>query len=299
MPFATYSARPSFLGVENQSPTAEFVVAGIPLDLGTSHRSGARFGPLGIRAISRMLLDGHNPLGWVMPNSLDISDIGDFELALGDLTQSLKMIEDQAAKIGHLISLGGDHAIALPLLRAVAKKHGPVGLVHFDAHVDTWPTTFGHPYGHGSCFYHAIEEGIVDPKRMIQIGIRSPMGRDIYDWTIGKGVTILHAQDVHERGPVAVTKQIVETMAGGKSYLSFDIDALDPAQAPGTGTPEIGGLDSWQVTAILTRLGAIDFVGMDIVEVAPAYDVAEITALAGATVAWHYLSLQAAKKGLR
>ena len=213
--------------------------------------------------------------------------------------KSLELIEAQAAKIGHLIALGGDHTIALPLLRAAAKKHGALGLVHFDAHVDTWPESFGQIYGHGSCFYHAIEEGHVDPKRMIQVGIRSPLGRDIYDWTIGKGVTILSAQQVHEMGPEAVARAITEKVGGGKSYLSFDIDALDPSQAPGTGTPEIGGLMTWQSQAILNRLGAVNFIGMDIVEVAPPYDVAEITALAGATVAWQYLSLQAAKRGLR
>ena len=296
---ATYSTRPSFLGVSNESPTAAFVVAGVPYDIGTTHRSGTRFGPMAIRAISRMLVDGHNPLNWTLPNDLDISDIGDFDIALGDTLKSLALIEAQASEIGHLIALGGDHTIALPLLRAAAKKHGSLGLVHFDAHVDTWPESFGQVYGHGSCFYHAIEEGHVDPKRMIQVGIRSPLGRDIYDWTIGKGVTILSAQQVHEMGPEAVARAIIEKTGGGKTYLSFDIDALDPSQAPGTGTPEVGGLMTWQSQAILNRLGPIDFIGMDIVEVAPPYDVAEITALAGATVAWQYLSLQAAKRGLR
>ncbi len=296
---ATYSTRPSFLGVANESPAADYVVAGVPYDIGTTHRSGTRFGPMAIRAISRMLIDGHNPLNWTLPNDLDVADIGDFEIALGDTLKSLELIEAQAAKIGHLIALGGDHTIALPLLRAAAKKHGQLGLVHFDAHVDTWPESFGQIYGHGSCFYHAIQEGHVDPKRMIQVGIRSPLGRDIYDWTIGKGVTILSAQQVHEMGPEAVARAITEKVGGGKSYLSFDIDALDPSQAPGTGTPEIGGLMTWQSQAILNRLGAVNFIGMDIVEVAPPYDVAEITALAGATVAWQYLSLQAARRGLR
>jgi agmatinase len=295
----TFSTRPTFLGVANESPTADYVVAGVPFDIGTSHRAGARFGPMAIRAISRMLVDGANTQNWQNPQRLDIADIGDFDLALGDTEKSLALIEEQAAKIGHLIALGGDHAIALPLLRAAAKRHGgPLGLVHFDAHVDTWPDTFGQVYGHGSCFYHAINEGIVDPTRMVQIGIRSPLGRDVYDWTVGKGVKIITAEEAHEMGPAHVAEAIIEQTGKGKSYLTFDIDGIDPSQAPGTGTPEIGGLTTLEVRAILMRLAPVNFIGMDIVEVSPPYDVAEITALAGATVAWLYLSLQAQKRGV-
>jgi agmatinase len=140
-------------------------------------------------------------------------------------------------------------------------------------------------------FYRAIEEWLVQPRRMIQIGIRSPMPREVYDWTLARGVTIVTAQEVHEIGPAAVTARIRETVGDAPVYLSFDIDVLDPAFAPGTGTPEIGGLATWQAQAILRRLAKLPFVGMDVVEVAPAYDVAEITALAGATVAWEYLCL--------
>jgi agmatinase len=286
---ATYSTRPSFLGVANESPAADYVVAGVPYDIGTTHRSGTRFGPMAIRAISRMLIDGHNPLNWTLPNDLDVADIGDFEIALGDTLKSLELIEAQAAKIGHLIALGGDHTIALPLLRAAAKKHGQLGLVHFDAHVDTWPESFGQIYGHGSCFYHAIQEGHVDPKRMIQVGIRSPLGRDIYDWTIGKGVTILSAQQVHEMGPEAVARAITEKVGGGKSYLSFDIDALDPSQAPGTGTPEIGGLTTIQGMEIIRGCRGLDIVGADLVEVAPPYDPSGNTALVAANLLFEML----------
>ncbi len=168
---------------------------------------------------------------------------------------------------------------------------GALALVHFDAHVDTWPTNFGQTHAHGSVFYHAIEEHLVEPHRMIQIGIRSPVEREVWDWTIGHGVTVLTAQDVHAMGPAAVAQRIHDVIGEAPAYLSFDVDALDPAFAPGTGTPEIGGLASWQVQAILRRLRGIAFVGMDVVEVAPAYDVAEITALAAATVAWEYLAL--------
>ena len=140
-------------------------------------------------------------------------------------------------------------------------------------------------------FYHAIEEGLVDPRRMIQIGIRSPVPREVHDWTAARGVVTLAAQSVHETGPAAVVERIVEVVGDTPVYLSIDIDVLDPAFAPGTGTPEIGGLASWQVQAILRQLSGLHFVGMDLVEVAPAYDTAEITALAGATLAWEYLCL--------
>jgi agmatinase len=168
--------------------------------------------------------------------------------------------------------------------------------VHFDAHVDTWPDNFGQVYGHGSPFYHAIEEGLIDPRRMIQIGIRSPVQREVWDWTIGKGVTILSAQDVHAQGPVAVAERVRQVIGVGPAYFSYDVDCLDPAFAPGTGTPEFAGILPWQSQAILRSLTGIDFVGMDVVEVAPAYDVSEITALAAATVIWDYLGLIGSQK---
>ena len=140
-------------------------------------------------------------------------------------------------------------------------------------------------------FFHAIEEGVLDPHRTVQIGIRSPVQRDVWDWTVGRGVTIVTAVDAHETGAAAVAARIRSVVGTGATYLSFDVDALDPAFAPGTGTPEIGGLASWQAQAILRRLGGLDWVGMDVVEVAPAYDTAEITALAAATIVWEYLAL--------
>ncbi len=285
---ATYAVAPTFLGVARRDREAPLCVAGIPFDLGTSNRSGTRFGPAAVRIASRMLVDGAHPYHWIEPATLPLADIGDFPLALGDIPASLALIEDAAAGLPHLVALGGDHSITLPLLRALARRRGPAALVHFDAHVDTWPDTFGQRYGHGSVFYHAIEEGLVEPRRMIQIGIRSPMGREIYDWTTGRGVTIVTAAEVHESSPAAVAARIRETVGDAPVYLSFDIDVLDPAFAPGTGTPEIGGLASWQAQAILRRLAGLAFIGFDLVEVAPAYDTAEVTALAGATVAWEY-----------
>ena len=232
------------------------------------------------------------PRSWIDPAGLPISDIGDFAIALGDIQKSLALIEEQAKETKHLIALGGEHGITLPLLRALKARHGaPLGLVHFDAHVDTWPDSFGQTHGHGSPFYHAIREGLVDPRRMVQIGIRSPVQREVWDWTLKQGVTILTAEEVHEFGVAATAARILEVAGEGQCYLSCDIDVLDPAFAPGTGTPEIGGLASWQLQAILRRLGSLQFTGMDIVEVAPAYDVSEITALAAATIVWEYLSL--------
>jgi agmatinase len=288
----TFAASSNFLSVTRSDRDAAYVVAGIPLDIGTTNRAGARDGPQAIRRASRMLTDGAHPTFWIEPATLDLADIGNFQLELGDIPASLQRIEQQATRIKHLLALGGEHGITLPLLRALARRVGrPLALVHFDAHVDTWPTNFGQTYAHGSVFYHAIEEGLVDPRRMIQIGIRSPVQREVWDWTLDRGVTVLTAQDVHASSPDAVTDQIRAVVGDAPTYLSFDVDALDPAFAPGTGTPEIGGLASWQVQAILRRLRNIAFAGMDVVEVAPAYDVSEITALAAATVVWEYLAL--------
>jgi agmatinase len=294
---ATFAIPPTFLGIERDDPDSPICVAGIPFDLGTTNRAGARFGPSAIRHASRMLVDGDHPVHWVDPTALPVADIGNFTIALGDIAKSLAAIEEQAARIKHLIAFGGDHGITLPLLRALAKRRGALGLIHVDAHVDTWPDNFGQTFAHGTVFYHAIAEGLVEPRRMVQVGIRSPVERAVHDWTLGQGVTMITAQDVHEHGPAAIAGQIRQVIGDAPVYLSFDIDALDPAFAPGTGTPEIGGLASWQAQAIIRRLLGLQFIGMDLVEVCPPYDVAEITALAGATMAWEYLCLLGDRHG--
>ncbi len=288
----TFATPLGFLGIGRANRNAAFVVAGVPHDIGTTNRAGTREGPAAIRRASRMLVDGPHPVFWVEPATLDIADIGDFSIALGDIAATLALIEQQALGLNHLLCLGGEHGITLPLLRALTRRHGKgLALVHFDAHVDTWPDSFGQPLAHGSVFYHAIREGLIDPRKTIQIGIRSPVQRDVWDWTVGQGVTILSAQDVHAMGPAAVVARVRDVVGEAPAYLSFDIDALDPAFAPGTGTPEIGGLASWQAQAILRGLRGTRFLGMDVVEVSPAYDVAEITALAAATMVWEYLAL--------
>lgn len=287
----TFAVPPTFLGVGRRDKDAATSIVGVPFDIGTTNRSGARFGPQAIRHASRMLVDGDHPVSRLDPARRAVSDIGDFAIALGDIRESLRMIEEQAAHCGHLVALGGEHGITLALLRALAGRRGPVALVHFDAHVDTWPDNFGQRFAHGTVFRHAIDEELVAPRRMVQIGVRSPVEREVVDWTLAQGVTILTAEEVHEQGPAAVAERIAAVVGEAPCYLSFDIDALDPAFAPGTGTPEIGGLASWQAQSILRRLTRLRFVGMDVVEVAPAYDVAEITALAAATVVYEYLSL--------
>ena len=295
--YPTFSLPPGFLGLERSERAAGICIAGIPFDIGTTYRSGARFGPQAIRKASHMLVDGAHPGSWVNPATLALADIGNFYVTLGDIPATLAQIESQASSASHLVALGGDHGVTLPLLRALAQRTGPLALVHFDAHVDTWPDSFGQPYAHGSVIYHAIEEGLVNPGRVVQIGIRSPVKHEVFDWTVQKGVTIITAQEVHEDGPKAVAERIRSVLGNAPSYLSFDIDALDPAFAPGTGTPEIGGLASWQAQAIVRRLGGLQFVGMDVVEVAPPYDVSDITALAAATMAWEYLALIGAALG--
>jgi len=295
----TFAVPPGFLGYGRSEHDPAVSIAGIPLDVGTTNRSGARFGPQAIRHASRMLVDGEHPTAWIDASEFMLSDIGDFRIALGDIAASLKLIEDQAAAVEHLVALGGEHGITLPLLRALASRNGPLALVHFDAHVDTWPDNFGQLFAHGSVFYHAINEGLVDPRRMIQIGIRSPVQRDVFEWTIAQGVTIITAEEVHEHGAKAIAERIRATVGNMGCYLSFDIDALDPAFAPGTGTPEIGGLASWQAQSIMRRLTDLRFLGMDVVEVAPAYDVSEITALAAATMVFEYLALVTAYRKLR
>ena len=293
----TFATPPGFFGLPTRHAAgAAFVIAGIPLDIGTTNRAGARFGPQAIRQASRMLVDGAHPVRWIDPLALNIADVGDFSIALGDLPKSIALIDQQATKIdGHLIVLGGEHGVTLPLLRALRRRLGaPVGLLHADAHVDTWPDSFGQTLGHGSVFFHAIEEGLIDPARTVQVGIRSPVQRSVMEWTLARGVTVISAQDVHAAGPDAIAGRVRNIVGDSlPSYLSFDIDALDPAFAPGTGTPEIGGLASWQAQALLRGLGGVPFAGMDVVEVLPAHDVSEITALAAATIVWEYLALVA------
>lgn len=292
----TFARGLSFLDVPTGKRDADFVVAGIPVDWGVTNRAGTREGPNAIRMISRMLYDGAHPALGSDPKQLDISDIGNFDVRIGDLAKTHEMIEEQASGISHLIALGGDHSITLPLLRAATKERGPVALLHFDAHTDTWSENFGQDFAHGTPFWHAIEEGLLRPEDVVQIGIRAPMDADLFVDAKNRGISIYSAEHVHLAGPLAVVDEIKRVVGTKPTYLTFDVDSLDPGFAPGTGTPEMGGLHPWQVRAILSRLTDIDFIGMDVVEVSPPFDNAEVTALAAATVAWDYLAIQAKRR---
>ena len=272
----------------------DVVVTGIPLDTATTNRPGARFGPRAIRAASAQMA-WTRPYGWSFDplEKLSVVDFGDCAWDHGRPEGIPSAIEVHADTIiasgAAMLSMGGDHFISYPLLKAHARRHGRLSLVHFDAHSDTWNDAEGAGrVDHGTMFYHAAREGLVDPKTSVQIGLRTH-NDDLM------GFQVLDAAWVHERGPQAVASEVRRIVGRNKAYLTFDIDCLDPAFAPGTGTPVAGGLSSAQALAIMKGLAGIDFVGMDIVEVAPAYDVGEITALAAAHLAHEWLALYAAR----
>lgn len=276
-------------------------IAGIPYDLGVSNRPGARFGPAGIRDASHMLCGEANPNFRLDPfEKLTVYDAGDVQTSVV-AKDALKDIESFAAKLtkhgSQLISMGGDHTVSLPLLRNIKKKHKKVSLVHFDAHVDTWTHNHGEKYRHGTPFHFASKEKLIDPTSSVQIGIRAPTTNEIMDYTRKElGFHVITSEMVHEGKISDIVQGIKNRVGDNKVYLTFDIDCIDPSQAPGTGTPEIGGLFTWQILSILHRIADLNWVGMDIVEVAPAYDNAQITSLTAATIMWTYLSILAARK---
>ena len=270
----------------------DVAVTGIPFDLATTNRPGARFGPAGIRAASAQLSWGAVwPWGFDPTERLAIIDYGDCAFDFGRPEGIPATIEAHAdaiiARDVSLLSLGGDHFLTLPLLRAHAKRFGPLSLIHFDAHSDTWKDEDGR-IDHGTMFFQAVGEGLIIPERSVQIGIRThnsdPMG---FTW--------LDAAWVHENGTDAVIAECRRIVADHPAYLTFDIDCLDPSFAPGTGTPVVGGLSTFQALSILRGFGDINLIAMDVVEVAPAYDQADITSLAAATLALDYLCLRAHK----
>lgn len=296
-PLPTFAARETFFTTDKTGGAA-ISLAGVPLDIGTTNRAGARDGPAAVRRASRMV-GGSYPDLTADLYDLAFADVGNFGVLMGKLDESLALIEQQALEHDHLIAVGGDHLVSLPLLRAAARKHGgPLGLVHFDAHPDTWEQNYTVDVTHGTMFRIAIKEGLLDPKRMVQIGIRCRIEPAVWQWTLDQGVTIITAEEVHLGNPADIAARVRDIVGTARNtYLTFDIDCLDPSCAPGTGTPEVGGLFAWQARAILTRLHGIKFIGMDLVEVAPAYDVGEITALAGASMIAFYMGLLAAAKG--
>ncbi|MCY4349617.1 MAG: agmatinase [Thiotrichales bacterium] len=289
---ATYAGALSFLRrpYTRDLEGVDVAVTGIPFDLATTNRPGARLGPRAVRASSAQLSWGPPwPWGFDPTKRLAIVDTGDCVLDHGHPAEIPARIERHAADIldagASMLAIGGDHFITLPLLRAHAARFGPLALVHFDAHSDTWKDEDGR-IDHGTMFWHAVREGIVDVTRSVQIGIRTHNEDHL-------GFTWLDAAWVHEHGPAATAQETRRIVGDAKAYLTFDIDCLDPAYAPGTGTPVAGGLSTYQAQSIIRALSGIDFVGMDVVEVAPAYDVAENTALAAASIALDYLCLMA------
>jgi agmatinase len=270
---------------------ADVAVTGFPFDLATTFRAGARQGPQAVRAGSAQLVETVSfPTGMDLYQRLAIIDYGDCYFDHGHPTLIPDIISDHIRPIlaagAKSLAIGGDHFITLPILRAYAEKFGTLSLVHFDAHPDTWPDD-GEEINHGSMFTRAVREGLVDPAASVQIGIRT-IADDL-------GFNILDAPWVHGNGPEAVVAKVREIVGDKPAYLTFDIDCLDPAFAPGTGTPVAGGLSSHQALAIIRGLGDVEWVGMDVVEVAPSYDHAEITAIAAATIAHDWLCLLAAK----
>ncbi|MFZ1774814.1 MAG: agmatinase [Rhizobiaceae bacterium] len=275
---------------------ADAVVWGIPFDAAVSNRPGARFGPQAIRRASAIMdIDPQYPFHADIFAHLNVVDYGDCRLDYGNHQKTPKAIETQAAAIlksgAFLLSMGGDHYVTWPLLKAHAAIHGPMALVQFDAHQDTWFDD-DKRIDHGSFVARAVRAGIIDPDKSIQIGIRTHAPETF-------GVKILYGHEIEDMKASEIAEIIVARTGGAKTYLTFDIDCLDPAYAPGTGTPVAGGPSSAKILAVLQRLGALDLVGADVVEVAPAYDHADITAIAGAAVLQHYIGLLAAKRARR
>jgi len=279
----------------------DVAVMGVPFDSGVSYRSGTRFGPRKIREAS-LTLWGHNPTLKVTPTeALKVVDYGDVSVIPTSIEHTMSAITETAGEVINagttLISLGGDHSIALPLLRAHAEKYGPLSLVHVDAHIDTWEAEFDAvPYSHGTPFRYALQEGLIRKGAYVQIGIRGPVSHeDDYAEAAELGARTITIHEVFEKGIPAILEEI-HTYMKGSVYISIDIDSADPAYAPGTGTPEVGGLTSYQLLQLVRGLGGLDLVGFDLVEVSPPYDHGDITAVLASNIVFEYLSLLALKK---
>jgi agmatinase len=294
---ATFARLPT----PSEARAADVTVVGVPFDSGVSYRPGARFGPAHIRA-STKLLRPYNPALDVSPFAeLQVVDAGDIAVNPFDIDGAIKTLEHAARVYAEsrtrLLTLGGDHTIALPLLRAAAAEHGPISVLHFDAHLDTWDTYFGAPYTHGTPFRRASEEGLLDPESCMHIGIRGPLyaPHDLLD-DQAFGFQIVRSDDYEQLRTKGVVEQMTDRLGDRPVYVSVDIDVLDPAHAPGTGTPEAGGLTSRELLNTLRGLVGLNVIGADVVEVAPAYDHAEITGIAAAHVSYELLSVLACNR---
>ena len=281
-----------------QAAGLDVAIVGVPFDGGTSYRPGARLAPREIRAQSS-LIRPYSYFQKIAPfDRLNVADVGDIDAPPVSIEKCYDVVDERIGSFAdagaRAIVIGGDHSITLPVLRALARRHGPLALVQFDAHIDTWDEYFGGKYFHGTPFRRAIEEKLVDPKRFIQVGIRGPMyGEDDFDFHREHGITMLDIEQVKERGvPWAIGE--IHKIAAGHSYMTFDIDSVDPAFAPGTGTPEVGGLTSHEAQRLVRGLSGLSLVGGDIVEVAPPFDgPGQITSLLAANIMFELLCTMA------
>jgi agmatinase len=300
-----YAGAPTFARLPRIDEVSRYDIAilGAPFDGGVSYRPGARFGPSAIRQASRHLRPAYHPDLQVSPfRVLQAVDAGDVPCNPFDIDAALGQIDDAARELitssRKLVTLGGDHTVALGTLRAAARVHGPLALIHFDAHLDTWDSYFGADRTHGTVFRRAFEEGLLQPDASIHVGIRGPL-YDAADLGADKGFgfSTVRASDFDRLGVAEVVGRVRERVGDSPVYLSVDIDVLDPAFAPGTGTPEMGGFTSRELLALLRGLPGEQMIAADVVEVSPAYDHAEITALAAATVAYEVMSVMAVASG--
>ncbi|CAM5404304.1 agmatinase [Leifsonia shinshuensis] len=295
-----YAGRDGFARLPrlDQVGRADIVVAGVPFDTGVSYRPGARFGPNHIREASR-LLRPYNPALDVSPFELtQVADAGDIAVNPFDIAEAIETVQsaayDLTADGTRLVTLGGDHTISLPLLRAAAERHGPVALLHFDAHLDTWDTYFGAEFTHGTPFRRAFEEGILDTEALSHVGTRGPLyGKKDLDDDHRFGFGIVTSADVYRQGVDEVVAKLRDRIGDRPLYISIDVDVMDPAHAPGTGTPEAGGVTSRELLEIIRGFVGLNLIGADVVEVAPAYDHAELTGVAASHLAYDLVSLLA------
>jgi agmatinase len=284
----------------NEVSDVDVAIVGVPFDTGVSYRPGARFGPNHVRESSR-LLRPFNPAANVSPFAtqqvVDAGDIAanpfDIEEAISSIHKSYDQLLERAKRV---VTIGGDHTITLPILRSLKAKHGPISVVHFDAHLDTWDSYFGADYTHGTTFRRASEEGLLDPEGCMHIGIRGPLyaAKDLTD-DKALGFQIFSSVEFQDVGVAAAIEKMKARVGKRPMYISIDIDVLDPAHAPGTGTPEAGGLTSRELLSLLRATAGMNVVGADIVEVAPAYDHAQITGIAASHAMYELISAFAAK----
>jgi len=281
---------------------ADVAIVGVPYDGATSYRSGARFGPRAIREQSMLLWGYNNPLGVAPFKTLKVIDYGDVEVVPVDVLATHGAVNVEVSQIikenVKVIALGGDHSIALPLLQAHARKYGRLAVIHFDAHPDTWDTEFGQQkFSHGTPFRRAIEQRLIDTSAYLQIGIRGPTsGKQDYEEALALGARMITIDEAMGLGLARILKEIKDRVADKPVYITLDIDSIDPAFAPGTGTPEVGGFSSYQVLQLLRGLKGLNIVGGDLVEVSPPYDHSNITSILASNLVFEYLSLIALNK---